>query len=316
MHIAILGSGAVGGFYGARLARAGQQVTFIARGAHLEAIRQRGLLIWSPLGDFNLHAPAESDTRRVGAVDAVLVAVKTYGLERAAALLPPLMGPDTVVVTLQNGVDAPEQVAQVVGRAPVVGGAAYIGAALLAPGLVEQTGTGRRIVFGEIFDPPSEVSPRVKRLAEVFAEADIQAEAVPDARVPMWEKFIFLAPIAGLAAAARVPVGDILKSPHGRAQMLAAVQETERVARAEGVPVAADIAARVMRLCDAIPPTMRPSMLLDITAGKPLELDTLQGSVVRRGAACGVPTPVMSTLYAVLEPHAAGHPFAPPASRV
>jgi 2-dehydropantoate 2-reductase len=306
MKIAIIGSGAVGGYYGARLAHTGQQVTFVARGAHLKAIRERGLLIWSSLGDFQVQAPAESDTTRIGPVDAVLFTVKTYDLENAAALLPPLIGPETVVLTLQNGVDAPEQIARVVGREHVLGGATYIGTALIAPGLIEQTGTHRRIVLGEVFDPAAEVSPRVRRLADALAAADVQVEAVPDARVPLWEKFVFLAALGAFAAAARVATGGIWNDPRSRAQLIAGIKEIEQIARAERIPVAADLVDRIIGYCNALPPTMRPSMFIDISAGKPIEVEALPGAVVRRGAEAGVPTPIMSTLYTVLKPHAAG----------
>jgi 2-dehydropantoate 2-reductase len=312
MRFAVFGSGAVGGYYGAKLAHAGHAVTFIARGAHLRAIRERGLLVWSSLGDFTVRAPAESDAARVGFVDAVLFAVKTYDLDAAAALLPPLVGPGTMVLTLQNGVDAPGQVARVIGTPPVVGGATYIGTALIAPGIIEQTGTHRRIVLGEVFDPGSDVSPRVRQLADVLAAADVQAEPVADVRGPLWEKFIFLAALAGFAAAGRVPTGGVWNDPHARALVLDAVREIARVARAEGIPVPDDIVERITRYCEALPPTMRPSMFIDITAGKPLEVEALQGSVVRRGAALGVPTPIVSTLYAVLKPHAAGRHAAHP----
>lgn len=306
MRIAVFGSGAVGGYYGARLAHAGHDVTFIARGAHLTAIRERGLLVWSPLGDFSSHASAEDDPSRVGPVDLVLFAVKTYDLETAASRLPSLIGPETVVLTLQNGIEAPEQVARVIGERHVVGGATYIGTALVAPGVIEQTGTHRRIVLGEVFHPGTDLSPRVASLAAALAAADVQVEPAADARAPLWEKFIFLASLAGFCAAARVPTGGIWNDLHGRAQVIEAAREIERVARAEGVPVAPDVVDRTVRYCDALPPAMRPSMFIDISAGKPLEVEALQGAVVRRGARLGVPTPIMSTLYAVLKPHAAG----------
>jgi 2-dehydropantoate 2-reductase len=306
MRIAVFGSGAVGGYYGARLAHAGHEVTFIARGAHLRAIRERGLLVWSPLGDVSSHAAAEEDPSRVGPVDLVLFAVKTYDLEVAVSRLPALVGPETVVLTLQNGIEAPEQVARVVGARHVVGGATYIGTALVAPGIIEQTGSHRRIVLGEVFDAGPTVSPRVAGLATALAAADVQAEPHADARAPLWEKFIFLASLAGACAAARVATGGIWNDPHGRALVIEAAREIERLARAEGVPVAPDVVERIVRYCDALPAAMRPSMFIDISAGKPLEVEALQGAVVRRGAAVGVPTPIMSTLYAVLKPHAAG----------
>jgi len=306
MRFAILGSGAVGGYYGAKLARAGHDVTLIARGAHLEALRARGLAVRSPLGDFTVHVPAEHDTARVGHVDVVLLAVKTYDNATALPALSPLVGPDTLVLTLQNGVDSAGEVAAAAGESRTLGGTTYIATALAEPGLIVQNGTYRRIVFGECFGELSRVSPRVEALSRVLAAADIQVEAAPDARVPIWEKFIYLAPLGGFAAAVRKPAGVIWGDAFLRAQFLAAVLEVDQVARASGVPVAARPIDRVTTYMESVSPDMRPSMLIDLSAGKRIEVEALQGAVVRRGAALGVPTPVMATLYAVLRPHAGG----------
>jgi 2-dehydropantoate 2-reductase len=260
----------------------------------------------SPLGDFVVHAPAEDDPVKVGAVDLVLFAVKTYDNDTALPMLGPLAGPDTIVLPLQNGVEAAEHVASVVGAGRTLGATTYIATALEAPGLIVQTGPYRRIVLGEWFGAGEAVSARVARLSETLAGADIQVEIAADARVPVWEKFIYLAPIGGFAAAARQPAGVIWNDPALRAGFLAGVREVEAVARAEGLRVAEDMIERVTAYMNSVSPEMRPSMLIDLTAGKPLELEALQGAVVRRGAARGVPTPVMATLYAVLRPHAAG----------
>jgi 2-dehydropantoate 2-reductase len=300
MRIAIVGSGAVGGYYGAMLARAGNRVTFIARGAHQRAIKERGLLVWSPLGDFTVHAPAESEIARVGPVDLVLLAVKTYDNDVVLPQLAALCGPGTIVLTLQNGVDSPVEVAQAVGEDRVLAGPTYIATALSAPGVIEQTGTHRRIVFGEVFAPGAEVSERVRRVAEAFTAADIQAEPVADARIPLWEKFIYLASYAAFSGSARKPAGAIWGDPFVRERFLSAVDEVSAVARAEGVPVADGQRERVVAYMNTVPATMRASLLIDLQKGKRIEVEALQGSVVRRGAARGVPTPIMSTLYAVL----------------
>lgn len=308
MHFAIIGSGAVGGYYGARLARAGQRVSFIARGAHLKAIRERGLEVRSPLGDFTVHAEADDSAARVGPVDVVMYAVKTYDNASALPLLDALVGGETVVLTLQNGVDSPDEIAARVGGDKVIAGPTYIATALAAPGLIEQTGTHRRIVFGEIFGNPPRLSDRVLALRDVMAEADIQAEAVADARVAMWEKFSYLAPFAGFSGASRLPLGPIWRDDFTRRQFQAAVGEVVEVGRAEGVDIPADMEERIKAYADALPGTMRASLLIDLSQGKRIEVEALQGSVVRRGARAGVPTPIMSTLYAVLKPHAAGAP--------
>jgi len=300
MKIAVLGSGAVGGYYGALLARAGHDVVFIARGAHLDAIRSQGLRVQGPLGDWQVRAAAEHDTVVVGQVDLVLFAVKTYDNDSALPLIGPLVGESTVVLTLQNGVDSPDAVAAVVGRTSVVGGAAYIATALSAPGVIDQTGTYRRIAFGEVFDRAGAVTPRVAALHQALVAADIQSEPAADGRVPLWEKFTYLAPFAGLTGAARQPVGVIRSEPAARAQLLAAFAEVHALALAEGVPVAADLLARVLAYVDGVPETMRSSLLIDLLQGKRIEVEALQGAVVRRAALRGVAVPVMTTLYAVL----------------
>jgi 2-dehydropantoate 2-reductase len=306
MRIAILGSGAVGGYFGAKLAGAGHDVTFVARGEHRDAIRARGLSVKSPLGDFTVRAPAEDDTAKVGHVDLVLFAVKAYDNDGALPLLRPLVGPETIVLPLQNGVEAAEQVASIVGQEPTLGGTTYIATALEAPGVIVQTGHYRRIVLGEWFGAGHRVSSRVARLGEALGAADIQADTVADARVPVWEKFVYLAPLGGLAAAARRPAGVVWRDPALRAQFLAGVREVEAVGRAEGLGIADDIIERVTTYMNGVSPEMRPSLLIDLSAGKRLEVEALQGAVVRRGVARGVPTPVMATLYAVLAPHAGG----------
>jgi 2-dehydropantoate 2-reductase len=308
MKIAILGSGAVGGYYGARLARAGHDVTFIARGAHLEAIRQHGLAIRSPLGDFTAQAGAESDTARVGAVDLVLVSVKAYDNATALPMITPMLGRHTMVLTVQNGVDSADEVAAVAGQDRTLGGTTYIATALESPGLIVQTGTHRRVVFGEVFGDLPRETDRVRQVRDAMAAADIQAESVPDGRVPIWEKFIFLAALAGFTGAARLPIGPVWADPVTRAQFLEGCREIERVARAEGVPVAPDVVDRIPAYVESIPGTMRSSLLIDLSQGKRIEVEALQGSVTRRGARCGVPTPIMKTLYAVLRPHSGGQP--------
>ena len=307
MRIAVLGSGAVGGYYGAKLAQAGHDVTFIARGAHLAAIRECGMQIVSPqVGDFTVRAGAEDDTGRVGPVDLVLVAVKAYDNPTALPMLKPMLGDGTSVLTLQNGVDSVAEVAAVAGEARVIGGTTYIATALARPGVIEQNGTHRRIVFGEVFGDLPRVSERVNRIHEAFSGADIQSEPAGDGRVPIWEKFIFLAPTAGFTGAARLHVGPLRSDPFIRAQYFSACREIEQIARAEGVPVAADMMTRIASYVDGIPGTMRSSLLIDLSQGKRIEVETLLGSVVRRGERAGVPTPVNATLYAVLKPYAAG----------
>ncbi len=306
MRFAVVGSGAVGGYYGARLKRAGHDVSFIARGAHLKAIRERGLSVRSPLGDFTVNAPAEENAGRVGPADVVLFAVKTYDNATALPMLRSLTGPATMVLTLQNGVDSVDQVAAIVGEGAVLAGPTYIATALAEPGLIVQTGTHRRIVFGEVFGDRRAVSERVTRLRAILAEADIQAEAVPDGRVPLWEKFIYLAPFAAFTGAARQPVGGLWSLPGFRDVFVQALSEVERIARAEHVAVSATVKEEIIKYVESVPPTMRSSLLIDLQQGKKIEVEGLPGSVVRRGRAAGGDTPMMLALYSVLKPYEHG----------
>ena len=311
MKFSILGSGAVGGYYGAKLARAGHDVTFIARGAHLAAIRARGLEIRSPsLGDFTVTARAEEDTTRVGTVDVVIVAVKAYDNASALPLIAPMVGPQTTILPLQNGVDSARELAARFGEAPVLGGVTYIATALAEPGVIEQTGTHRRIVFGEVFGELPRMTARVEAIRDALSGADIVAEAVEDGRVPIWEKFIFLVTLAGMTGASRLPIGPLWAEPVIRERFLDGCREIERLARAEGVPVAADVVDRISAYVAGIPGSMRSSLLIDLAQGKRIEVEQLQGSVVRRAARLGVPAPITATLYAVLKPWADGAPQA------
>jgi 2-dehydropantoate 2-reductase len=305
MRFAIMGSGAVGGYYGARLAHAGHDVTFIARGAHLDAIRAGGLQVRSPaLGDFVVRARAERDPAAIGQVDVVLFTVKAYDNATAIPVIAPLLGPSSMVLTLQNGVDSAAELAAVAGEDKVLGGTTYIATALAAPGVIEQTGTHRRIIFGEVFGALPQITERVRALEAALAAADIQAQAVADGRIPIWEKFIFLVALAGFTGAARLPIGPIWQDSWCRAQFLEGAREVEKVARAAGVPVAADVVTRIPSYVEGIPGTMRSSLLIDLSQGKRIEVEALHGAVVRRAAAAGVPVPIMSTLYALLKPWA------------
>jgi 2-dehydropantoate 2-reductase len=309
MRIAIIGAGAVGGFYGARLAQAGHEVSFVARGANLEAIRRRGLRVTSSLGDLVVSPRVESDPAPIGPVDLVIVAVKTYSNGQALPLLAPLVGADTVVLPLQNGVDSADQVAAAVGAGHTLAGTTYIATTLIEPGVIEHVGTTRRIILGEAFGERV-VTARVERLRAALAAADIEAEASADVRIPLWEKLIMLAPIAGLTAAVRLPIGPAWAHAAFRDVFDRGSREIEAVARHAGVNVAADVCDRKHRYLDERPAAMRTSMMVDVTSGRPIELEALLGTIVRRGAAAGIPTPVVSTLYGILKPLEHGAPSA------
>jgi len=308
MRFTIVGAGAVGGYYGAKLARAGHDVSFIARGAHLDAIRRDGLSVKSPLGDFTVRAQAASDPAELPAGDVVIYAVKAYSNDDALRLLERAIGAGGVALTLQNGVDSVDELASAAGEPPVIGGATYIAAAVASPGVIEQTGTHRRIVFGEVFGDTSRVSPRVQAIHDVFASADIESEPVADAHVPIWEKFCYLVPFAAFTGSARLPIGPLWADPIVRQRFVDAVAEVESVARAEGVDVPEGMADRVAGYIGKIPGTTRSSLLIDLQQGKPIEVEALLGAVCRRAARRKVQVPIISALYSVLKPHAAGTP--------
>jgi len=302
MRFAILGSGAVGGYFGAKLARSGQDVTFIARGAHLEAIRSRGLAIQSAkLGDFVVRAPAESDTAKIGRVDVAIVSVKAYDNATALPMLKPLIGPETVVLTLQNGVDSVDDCAAT---------------ALEGPGLIVQTGVHRSIIFGEVVGlsdvalaksgDRARITPRVQAIADVLAAADIEVTPVADARVPIWDKFVYLAAFAGFTGASRLAIGHIWKHPHVREMFYACCREIAAIAKAEGVTISPNRFGTLEEYMTNIPPTTRSSLLIDLEQGKRIEVEALQGAAIRRAAKHGVPVPIVATLYALLKPHEGG----------
>jgi 2-dehydropantoate 2-reductase len=302
MKFAILGSGAVGGYFGAKLARAGQDVTFIARGAHLEAIRSKGLEVRSAtLGDFQVRAAAESDTAKVGPVEVVIVSVKAYDNATALPMLMPLMGPDTVVLTLQNGVDSVNEVAAVVGEDHVLGGTTYVATALEGPGLIVQTGVHRSIIFGEVYGDRGLISRRVQAIADILATADIQVTPVADARVPIWDKFVYLVAFSGFTGASRLAIGHIWKYPKVQEMFYATAREIAAIAEAEGVTISANRFDTLKDYMDHIPPATRSSLLIDLEQGKRIEVEALQGAAVRRAHKLGVPIPITSTLYAVLK---------------
>jgi 2-dehydropantoate 2-reductase len=307
MRVAVVGSGAVGGYFGAKLARSGQDVTFIARGAHLAAMREHGLRIQSAkLGDFVVFAPAEDDPSRVGPVDVVLFTVKAYDNPTALKLLPPLVGPQSVVLTLQNGVDSVDDIAAAVGEPHVLGGTTYVATALETPGVIVQTGVHRSIIFGEVFGDRSRISDRVQAIADVLAPADIHVTAVADGRVPIWDKFVYLAPFSGFTGAARLPIGGVWPDPHVQQMFYAAAREIAALAAAEGVAISKDRFTRLKEYMDGIPPTTRSSLLIDLEMGKPIEVEALQGAAVRRAAKHGLAMPIIATLYAALRPWASG----------
>lgn len=306
MKITVIGSGAVGGYYGAKLVRAGHDVTFVARGAHLTAMQASGLTVRGPLGDFHVRVRATDNPSDLQPADVVLFAVKTYSNPGALPLLAAAAGDGAVVLTLQNGVDSVDAIEATIGKGRVLGGATYIAAALVQPGVIEQTGVHRRIVFGEPSARLPRVSPRVRTLDAVLRDADIVSEPVTNAWVPLWEKFCYLAPFAGFTGAARLPIGPLWSDRSTRNLMVAAFREVAGLARAERVRLPTGTVARIVRYADALQPTVRSSLLIDLQQGKPIEVEGLLGAVVARAKRRRVGVPIMSALYGVLKPHAHG----------
>lgn len=309
MRVAIVGAGGVGGYFAATLARAAEDVAVVARGAHLEAMRQHGLAVRSPaLGDFSVRVQAEADPAAIGPVDLVLFAVKTYDNAAALPLVGPLLGPATAVLTLQNGVDSADEVAASVGEAHVLGGTTYVATSVTAPGVITQTGTHRSIIFGEAFGPRTAMTARVAAFAEMLGRAGIQVRAVPDARVPIWDKFVYLAPFAGITGAARLPIGPLWARPDVREVFYAAAREVAAIAAAEGITLSADRFETLREYMDHLPPTTKSSLLTDLEHGRRLEVRALHGAALRRAATHAVPAPILSALHAVLAPWTDGAP--------
>ena len=301
-----MGAGALGGYYGARLAGAGESVHFIARGAHLAAMRARGLVIRSELGDAHLtHVMATDDPATIGPVDLVLFAVKLWDTASAAAACRPLMGPDTAVISIQNGVEAEDDLAAILGAVHVMGGVAFIFALLTEPGVIEHYGARTRLTFGE---RDGRRSARAEAILAALCGAGIDGALSEHIDADIWEKFIYLVALAGVSAIARRPLGPILADPDTRALFTAVMDEAVAVGQAAGAPVTAETAARRLAVAETLPADVSSSMRHDLERGNRLELPWLNGAVVRMGRALGVPTPVNQVIFAALKQHVAGPP--------
>jgi 2-dehydropantoate 2-reductase len=299
MRIAVFGAGSVGGYFGGRLALGGSDVVFIARGAHLQALRTQGLRVESPKGDFTVPSvQATDDPTQIGPVDVVLVAVKAWQVPEAAQAMRPIVGPETCVVPLQNGLEAPAQGAAVLGPQHVLGGTCVISSAIVAPGCIRHLGLDPSITFGELDHTPS---PRAERLRQAFARAEVTAIISLDIQVAIWEKFMAIR-FGPVGAVARAPAGVLRSVPETRQMVEQACVETLRVAQARGIALAEDSPAKTLSALDSIAPGIIASLQRDIEAGRPSELDALTGALVRLGAEVGVATPLHAFLYHTLLP--------------
>jgi len=304
MRIAVMGAGGVGGYFGARLAQAGHDVAFVARGRHLLAMKERGLEVKSGLGDVRLLRPlATDDPATMGWFDAVLFAVKLWDTESAAAAIKPLLAAGGVVIPFQNGVESIERVGAVVGAAQVMGGVAYIAAKISEPGVIAHTGTMARLRFGTVL--PSQ-QPAAEALLAACKGAGVDAEMVADIRLALWMKFVFLTALSGMTAATRQPIGVIRADPDMRATFEAAMREVWTVGRARGIALPDDFVATQMAFGDGLPAEMKASMLHDLDAGNRLEAPWLSGAVARMAKESGLSAPVNATLYAAVKPYCMG----------
>jgi 2-dehydropantoate 2-reductase len=300
MRFAIYGAGGLGGYYGARLAEAGHEVAFIARGAHLEAMRENGLKVLSPLGDVHLKQPtATSDPKQVGPVDVIVVAVKTWQVPEAARAMQPMIGAKTIVVPFLNGVQAPDELAAILGAQHVLGGLSKIFSLIEAPGVIRHSNSGAYIEIGELDGGPSQ---RVETLRAVFEQSGAQAKASEDIRTELWKKLLIVSSWAGLGALSRSPMGVLRGLPETHALIDRAMGEGIAVGARRGHPITADYKRELWKFYDAMPVDATASMQRDIMAGRPSELDAWNGAIVRSGVETGIDTPVHTFTYHALLP--------------
>lgn len=315
MRVAVMGSGGLGCFFGGLLARAGEDVTFIARGANFDAMRTKGLAVkLLPQGEFHLPVQAANHSAYVGAVDLVWCCVKTYDLESAARQLAPLIGPDTIILPIQNGVDAPDRIAAVVGPEYVIGGMCLGGATLEAPGVVSQKTARVEVLFGELGGGQSR---RTEDLGDRLRKSGIDATVHTDIRTGIWEKFVGVCGTHALSALTRLPVAQLFAFAETRDLVRRVMKEVEAVARAAGVPLSEGCVDQVFRSYEAraiANPSVFASIYYDLERGTRLEIDDTNGAVVRIGHALGVPTPLNFAICASLKPYSGGRPHLPKAS--
>ena len=306
MRIAVIGSGGVGGLFGAALARAGADVTFVARGAHLEAMRANGLRVVGPRGDIHIRpCKATGDPAGIGIVDVVLFCVKLWDVESAGAAIKGLIGPNTMVIPLQNGIDAADRLIPILGRDAVMGGVAQMSAAIERPGVIRQTGTFMSIVFGELDGRKSE---RAAAFLSMCQKAGFDAALTDAIQTALWEKFVLLAVNSSVVSVIRLPFGKLRDDPDVFALFSASFAEAIAIGRALGVRLRPDLQTQLENRVQNFPPEMKPSMTVDLERGNRLELPWLGGKLVALGKELDVPTPTLSVICAALKPYANGAP--------
>ena len=306
MRIAVIGAGGVGGGFGAALAKAGADVTFIARGAHLAAMKSQGLKVVGGRGETHVvPTQATDDPKTIGIVDVVLFCVKLWDVESAGEAIKPLVGPNTAVIPLQNGIDAAERLLPILGPKAVMGGVAQISASITAPGVITQVGTFMRMIFGEL---EGKRSQRAEEFLALCVKAGFDATLSEQILTELWMKFIGLATNASMTALSRQQIGRLRDDPDIRPVFMAAFGEVIAVGRAKGIKLPDDAMDKIIDFFGHAPPAMKASMALDLERGNRLELPWLGGKVVAMGRELGVPTPTHSVLYAMLKPYIMGTP--------
>jgi len=300
VKILIMGTGGVGGYYGGLLAQQGNEVIFIARGAHLYAIRHEGLKVKSVHGDFTVFpANATDNPANVGPVNLVLFCVKTYNTDEAAEAIRPAVGSQTVVISLQNGIDAAERIGNVIGLEHVIGGVTWLSSAVESPGVIKQISQFRRIVFGEL---DGSRSARIQSIYEVLRNTGITVEISENIQKVLWKKFVFISAASGLGSLTRLSMGDYRSVPETRNLLSGIMQEVEALARAQGITLDPDVVQKSLEFTDNAAPHIKPSMQLDVETGHRTELESMIGVIGRKGHKLGVPTPVSDFVYASLLP--------------
>jgi 2-dehydropantoate 2-reductase len=300
MRVGVFGTGGVGGYFGGKLAQSGVEVVFIARGEHLRALQMEGLRVESVKGDFWLRSVQATDVpNAAGQMDVILVGVKAWQVSQAADALRPMVGPDTVILPLQNGVEAPKQLGEVLGDKHVLGGLCRISSFIAAPGHIRHAGIEPYVAFGELNKRPSQ---RCQLLLDIFQDANVESEISDDIQRAMWEKFCFISAISGVCGVSRAPVGVVRSLPENRRLLILAMDEIVAVAKADHIDLSPDFVSRTMNFIDSLPDGVQPSMQRDIIAGIPSELANQNGAVVRFGREHDVPTPVNDFLYTSLLP--------------
>jgi 2-dehydropantoate 2-reductase len=307
MRIAIMAAGAVGAYFGARMADAGHDVHFIARGAHLDAIRKNGLKVDSALGNTVIkNAKATDDPRTVGPVDIVLFAVKLWDTEKAAEQMKPLIGPDTRVISLQNGIDSYDRIAPIIGKEHAVGGATYVATVIAEPGVISQTSPFAKVVCGRMDEKDD---AQLSAFAEAAKKAGIDITVTKEMPRELWQKFVFLSTLASMTAGSRQPIGAIMADPDMKAFFRRLMEETRSVGVAKGVDVGGGYVDERMKFAaETAPKGMKASMCHDLERGNRLELDWLAGAICALGRELKVPTPANDAVYALLKPYRMGKP--------